>query len=56
MGIIVRPILVFDYLNNVQTRSRLFHTIDGVRDQLDVIESNIPQYSSLATSWFDFMP
>ncbi|KAF9638117.1 hypothetical protein BFW01_g9014 [Lasiodiplodia theobromae] len=56
MSMILMPILVFDYLNNLQTRSRLYHTIDGVRDQLKLIENNIPQCSGLASSWDEFMP
>ncbi|KAB2573107.1 hypothetical protein DBV05_g8231 [Lasiodiplodia theobromae] len=56
MGMIVRPIQAFNYLNNLQTRSRLYDTIDGVRDQLQVIENNIPQCSGLAASWDEFIP
>lgn len=32
ISIIVKPILAFNYLNNLQTRSKLYDTIDGVRD------------------------
>ncbi|KKY23147.1 putative bacteriodes thetaiotaomicron symbiotic chitinase [Diplodia seriata] len=56
LGMIILPVLVFDYLNNIWTRERLWQAINGVAEQLQLIENNIPQCSGVAASWNLFIP
>ncbi|KAL1650052.1 hypothetical protein SLS58_001430 [Diplodia intermedia] len=56
LGMVLLPILVFDYLNNPETSKRMYDAADGVRDQLELIENNISECSGLAASWDVFLP